>query len=364
MNKKIRVLHYGLSNNRGGIEKVVLSWLNNKPKNINFDFAFEGDEKVMYQSELNNANSKCNVYSITNRYSNPIKYYNDLYNLIVNNNYDYVHYHVMTMNDPIPAIIANKINGCQIIFHCHSMYEGHSFPFKEKILQVICKILLLNKDYFKLACSNDSGRFMFKNDYQVIENGIDTSLYKYSLTMRNRIRKQLGIEKSKKVIGHIGHSCFEKNYPFIISTFSKLSKNNDDYVLLLIGNMNKDKEIINMVKEYGIENKTIFTGLVENAKDYYSAMDLFYLPSINEGFPVVLVEAQVNGLPCIVSEAITKDAKLSDNVIFIDLNEDKAINTIKEQINKKHKRTITIDKRYDEKNSSAKVFKFYYDNLL
>ena len=362
MSRKIKVLHYGLSENKGGIENVVFSWLKNKPGDITFDFVNDTGNKLGYEDEFKNYG--CHVYTVTHRYTNPIKHKNELKALIDSEKYDYIHCHVMTLIEPVEGMICENNSHCSAIYHCHSMYKGLKFPLKEKMLQNYTSIILNNKHIYRMACGKDAGDFMFKGKpFTVIENGVDFKSFSFNANARKEIRNKLSISDNEIVIGHVGHECFEKNYPFMFESFSKLIKENNSYKLLLIGNMDKSDWIKDLIKKYRIKNNVIFTGMVNNAKDFYSAMDLFYLPSVNEGFPVVLIEAQASGLPCVVSDRVTKDTKISNDYHFISLNIDDAVKIIKNIKLCEDRKNIILDSKYDVKNSSNKLFEFYRNNL-
>lgn len=363
MKNNIKVLHYGLTQNQGGLENVVLSWFNNKPDNIQFDFVNDCVEPLAYQDYYEKKG--CKIHYVTHRYKNPIKHYNELKRIIEEGPYDYIHCHTMTMIEAEPAIIATKSKNCRAIYHCHSMYKGLDFPLKEKLLQSITKVMLIGQDYLKTACSKDAGTFMFNDSkFTVIENGIDFDKFKYINKNRKIIRDKLKIDDDCFVVGHVGHICPEKNYPFILSSFIKLVEVHENCKLLLIGNMINDVGITNEISRLDLIDKVFLTGVINNVNEYYSAMDAFYLPSINEGFPLVLVEAQTSGLQCITSKAITKDAKISDNIVFIDFDDETAVRELlkaKEKcINRKK---VLINQDFDIKNSSKKMFDFYMKNL-
>ena len=90
---------------------------------------------------------------------------------------------------------------------------------------------------------------------------------------------------------------------------------------MLIGNVNDDISIQKLVHEKGIQDRVIFTGVIPDLKMYYSAMDVFILPSLSEGVSVAQLEAQVSGLECLVSEFVSSDADISGNVNYISVSD-------------------------------------------
>ncbi|MBQ0072061.1 MAG: glycosyltransferase, partial [Spirochaetales bacterium] len=128
-------------------------------------------------------------------------------------------------------------------------------------------------------------------------------------------------EKDAFVIGHIGRFCAQKNHKFLLDAFRLVAQKNPEARLLLVGEGPLFEETIALSKELGIEEKVLFLGSVKNPEDYYSAMDLFVLPSLYEGLPVVAVEAQTNGLQCLFSTEVTKEAKLLESTDYLALSD-------------------------------------------
>lgn len=360
MNKRVKILQIGLSYNPGGIENIVYSWFINKPENFIFDFINDDQKKLAYEDYFRN--SGCEIFYVTHRYKNIVRYIKELYDVVKNGNYDYIHCHVMNVDNPWPIIIAKQLN-IKIILHCHSLYSG-CIPIKEKILLFETKLLTSKNDYLKLSCSKDSGLNMFKNNkFSIIKNGINFESFKYKEENRKKIRKLYSIDDNDILIGHVGRSSYEKNYPFILSSFSKLMNKNEKYKLMLIGNMNEDNQILKIIDDLGIRNNVILTGKINKTEEYYAAMDLYYMPSINEGISVSIIEAQASGLKCIISDSISKEVDISNQVIFIPLDEEIAIKTIEKQNIECNRMNVELNKEYDEINSTKSVFKYYLDNL-
>jgi len=352
----IKVLHFGLSDNYGGIENVVHSWFLNKPKDFQFDFVKDVDNKLSYEDEY--INNGCKIFKINQRFTNPIIRIKDINKIISEGHYDIVHMHVMDIDDPIPIIIARKYN-CKVLLHCHGKSEFKNSTFKEKILLLETKILLIGTTYDKVSCSYEAGKLMFNNSsFIVIKNGIDYQKFSFSKKDRDTIRSKYNIAKDDVVIGHIGHVCIEKNYPFIFSTLSLLIQKNNKFKLMLVGNICEDDDIDKQIKNKGLENNVIKIGYISDTSKVYSAMDIFYLPSIREGFPLVLLEAQANGLVCVTSNNVTKETAISNDIMYIDLDEEKAVNVL-ETIDTKRKEQLQVSYDFDINNTANELFEKY-----
>lgn len=170
-----------------------------------------------------------------------------------------------------------------------------------------------------LACSEAAGHYLYgkKRRFTVLPNAIDIKKYQFDKEARERIRKKIGV-KDELLLGHVGRFVEQKNHEGLLAIFAEVCKNRKDVKLLLIGDGKLKNRIEERAKEYQIEDKIIFEGVVENVNEYMSAMDVFLLPSLYEGLPVVCVEAQMAGLPCVISTNVTREIKMTSNVSFIE----------------------------------------------
>ena len=158
-----------------------------------------------------------------------------------------------------------------------------------------------------------------KHKFQIMNNAIDAKKFIYNEEVRKQKRAELGVE-DKFVIGHVGRFNLQKNHEFLVKRFADFAKTNEDAVLVLIGNGELQEKIKEMAKEYGIETKVKFLGLREDIPQLLQAMDLFLFPSLFEGLPVTLVEAQAAGLPCVISDMITDEIMIIDQISKVSLS--------------------------------------------
>lgn len=173
-----------------------------------------------------------------------------------------------------------------------------------------------------LACSGKAAEWLFGTDFQdytVLKNGIDLEKYKFDTNTRTKYRKKLGLD-GKFVIGHVGRFVEQKNHLFLLKIFKEVLKNNSNCTLLMAGGGELLEDIKRKAMEMGIIRDCIFTGECMDILGLLNAMDIFVFPSLFEGLPISLVEAQANGLPCIISSEITEEACLSDEVSRIPLS--------------------------------------------
>ena len=161
---------------------------------------------------------------------------------------------------------------------------------------------------------------MFGNkSFTVVNNGVDTDKFVFRADIRESVRKMYGLEGTK-VIGHVGYFSEVKNHRWIIEVFRSLLEKDKDFRLLLIGDGALRGEIENQAREYGIFDRITFTGNINNVDEVLNAMDIVLMPSLFEGLPLTLIEQQANGLQCVCSDTITKEADKTRNLRFISLN--------------------------------------------
>lgn len=360
---KIKVLQVGLSSNKGGIENVVHSWSNLLPSNIQFDFINIENSPIAFQDEFIEKGSK--IFNITPRRVNVFKSFSELKEIIKAGNYDYVHQHMMSYAWPEPIIAGASCNKPKLIAHSHT--AGSDFlSTKDKLLDYIGRKKLAKVQYFKIACGEVAGLDMFhSNDYTIIHNGVNFEKNCFSDGNRLFIRNQYGIKDSDFLIGHVGRSSKAKNYPYIIKLFKEFKSKNPNSYLMLIGDVENDNDVKRLVVENNLISSVIFTGVLSNLSLYYSAMDVFILPSLYEGVSVSLIEAQLSGLICIVSENISKESDISGNVRYVSLKSlDEGIKEIG-RVNKIDRSfsKLKIDSSYDIRNTSKQMFDFYESHL-
>lgn len=174
------------------------------------------------------------------------------------------------------------------------------------------------------ACSRYAAEFLFFNQvleckgFKFIPNGIDTRKFRFNANIRRKMREELNLD-GLFVVGNIGRLCYQKNQTFLLEVFAEFLKENPKSCLLLVGDGEAKKHLIQKAKRLGIFDKVLFYGLTEHAEHLLWTMDVFVLPSHFEGLPVVGVEAQASGLPCIFSDAVTRECELADSTVFLSL---------------------------------------------
>lgn len=352
----------------GGVEAVTINYYRNIDKSkVQLDFICDEDSTNIPYEEIEEMGGKVIIIP---SYSKPFKYHKELKRVLKEGNYKIVHSNINTLS--VFSLFAAKCAGVPVrIAHSHSTTNK-----KEKKKNLMKQVLrpfskVFATDY--MCCSELAGRWLFgdkeydKGNVYLLNNAIDLDKFKYNETLRKKKRKELGIKDDTLVIGHIGRFVAQKNHDYLIDIFSEIHKKNNNSILLLAGQGPLMEDIKNKVKELNLEDSVKFLGQRNDANELYQAFDVFLLPSLYEGLPVVGVEAQAAGLLCYLSNDMTKETKVLDITKFMSLN-----NTPKEWANnilddvKKYKR-IDTSKEMTAKNfnikEEAKKLEEYYLNL-
>lgn len=215
-----------------------------------------------------------------------------------------------------------------VIAHSHNTRGNH--PFVHRLLR---PLLNVTADV-RLACGRMAGEWMYGKgrEFQVIPNGIETEKYRYSIRIREEVRKELGIADDVTVIGHVGTFSEVKNQRFLIELIKSFAEDNNERVrLLLIGDGALRQELEAECRLQQISDMVVFAGVRKDVNRLMMAMDVFCLPSLFEGFPIVAVEAQTSGLPVIMSSNISNEVCITDLVHSLPIN--KGIAEWKQRIN-------------------------------
>ena len=306
----------------GGVEAVVMNYYRHIDRNkIQFDFICDEDSTNIPYEEIKELGGKVILIP---PYQEVIKYHKTLKKILKEGNYKIVHSHINTLS--VFSLCAAKSAEVPIrIAHSHSTTNKKEWKknLMKQILRPFSKVFAT--DY--MCCSEFAGRWLFGNKsydqgkVYLLNNAIDLDKFKYNEKIRNQKRKELNINNSTLVIGHVGRFVEQKNHRFLIDVFNEVHQKNKDSILLLVGQGPLMEEIKTKVKTLGLIESVKFLGQREDVNELYQSMDVFLLPSLYEGLGMVLIEAQVAGLPCVVSTAVPLIAKICDNINFIDLNE-------------------------------------------
>lgn len=294
---------------------------------------------------------------------NPLKKY------LLSEQYDVVHVHSGSISVlALVAFVSKKCRVRKVIVHSHCAVEH--VTLKTHVMKALGYILMKNSVDVYCACSRVAGESKYinkvvNNKLHIINNGVDLEKYKIDEINRMKIRRELKISDSTYVIGHIGRFSYQKNHEFLIDIFKSYHEKNSDSVLILLGDGESKEQIKEKINDLNLDKNVYFMGNVDNVSEFLQAFDVFVLPSRYEGLPIVGVEAQASGLPCIVSNQVSDELKMTDNFSFLPINEgvDIWIDAIT-----KYKNYVKVDcqekirnKGYDIKMTANKMRKIYFE---
>lgn len=352
----------------GGVEAVIMNYYRNIDRTkVQFDFIIDGYEKSILDDEILSLGGK--IYKVEPYRKNIFKYIYQIYRIIKKNKYEFVHSNMNTL--AVFSLFSAWLAKAKV-----RILHNHSTAVKSEKMRTIIKYILrpfapiFANRY--MACSNFAGEWMYgkkkmkEGKVKVLNNAINVDDFVYNKSLRKKLRQDLNINEDTLVVGHVGRFMYQKNHDFLIDVFKEIHKQKNNSCLLLIGDGSLRETIKFKVQNYGLEGCVKFLGLRKDVEDLYNVMDVFVLPSWYEGLPVVSVEAQANGLPCFVSNKVSKECRLSSSMHFISLDKNarfwsKEILNSHLNRNKNAKKEL-IEHNFEIKNEVQKLIRFYLVN--
>jgi glycosyltransferase involved in cell wall biosynthesis len=366
MDRPIRILHVIHGMDCGGAENMIMNLYRFIDRNkVQFDFLVHTQKKCYFDEEIKQLGG--NIYNVIYyKGTNLISYRKAVNNFFQNNhNFKAVHGHVGSCAH-IYLETAKKY-GIFTIAHSHSINPSF-FSLKNIMYKLGALRTRKIADYF-FGCSNDAGRDRFGNDivngnkYHTFKNAIDAPKYSVNEKMNQAVRDEFGLN-DKFVIGHIGSFNLPKNHEFLLKIFKIILQLDDECVLMLVGDGELKSQIEQQAIDLEIHNKIIMTGIRSDVHRLLQGMDCFVLPSLWEGFPLVIVEAQSAGLKCIISDKVPSECDITGNVEIIPLNVGektwaKHILAYKSAYKKENMLQTIIDAGFDIKDNTKWLQEFY-----
>ncbi len=334
MDKKIKVIEYlegSLSD--GGAETLIKDYCTLLDKNsfepvVLVDFIFpESANYRRLQKESVKIVSLYPCYSLLWRFVD--KFFRNRYidwklgKTIEKLKPDVIHIHLSALKHVVK--VKDKLGGIKLFYTCHSIPEVY---FEQKKGEKEAAETLIKDNGLVLIALHEDMKKELEDRFpsatvKVIKNGIDIERFRAPSLSRLDVRKKLGIDESSFVLCHIGRFVPVKNHSFLLDVFQTLLDKRPDSVLVLVGTGEDREKVENMIKDKGIEDKVKILSNVVDVPSLLSASDAFILPSLFEGFGIVLVEAQAAGVKTVVSDTINSEVFLSNLVIPLSLEEPK-----------------------------------------
>lgn len=362
----IRILQSLATLDRGGAESMIMNLYRNIDRDkIQFDFVVNDRVKpYMFEEEVKRLGGR--IFTIPKFSGKNFVLYRKKVTQLFQNNSEWKIVHIHNTSSAMLMIdIAKKYH---LITIAHAHFNRDFINFKSYVQKILRVPIKNNADYL-LACSKLSGAYVFnvnKEEVRVLNNAIETKKYIFNEEIRKRKRAELAL-KDKTILGHVGRMDFEKNHFYLLDIFNNYHKLNPKSVLLLIGEGVLKEELRKKVKDYGLVDEVKFLGMRSDINELLQAMDIFVFPSLFEGLPVTLIEAQAAGLPILASDRITKEVQITDLINFksIDIEPSQWAKTIDDQylLFRNNMSERIIEAGYDVKDT-AKELEAYYSSIL
>ena len=319
--KPIRVLQVVHELGIGGIQTFIMNIYRNIDRTkVQFDFLLDTDKQGAFEKEIELLGGV--VYRVTSRNSNLLKYKKEVKRFfkIYCNKFACIHCHWSNLSNVYPALIARKYGAKTIVIHSHSTNLPNNTI--HKFLHRFNKKRIAKIATHFFACSDLAGNWLFPTNckFEIIKNGVEVDKYKFCLAKRMETRKELHLD-GKIVFASVGRFTEAKNHPFLLRLFNEIVKKMPNSFMLLAGVSETEPVVAELIGSLGLENHVRLLGFRSDLHLVLQAADVFLLPSKWEGFPVALIEAQSSGLPSYVSDTVTKQAIINNNVFYLSLNE-------------------------------------------
>lgn len=374
MSDKIKVLQVVWRFNTGGAERMVVNFHNYFSNSDDVDIrtlSFTPSQNELWEKELS---VNGNVYYMPQLIGMKIpNYFQSLINLVFLKSFrrkwflkqvsefapDVIHIHLANMACELYNVCCNLSSNIRIYYHLHSMPEAVPLAFKQNIRKAI-------KDkIYNPICVTDLQRQSAVREYgisknsPVVYNGINTSIFtetKLSDSDKQSLKNELGIDTSNFVIGCVGRGARVKNYEYLAKVASLFAESRKT-TLLIVGEV--DINLRNRIITISNSANVVFTGQRNDTNRLYRIMDVFVLTSFFESSSIVTVEAQLSGLPCVVSTAVSDEVIISDSVKKASPQDNPTIwaELISETISKKS--CLRDWERFDFEHSANTLLKLY-----
>lgn len=321
-NNQKRLLCIVSSMDAGGAETFLMKIYRALDKSkYQMDFFVSSFTPGFYENEILSMGGK--IFRSVPKSKSPIKAFIDIQQTVRREKYQYVmrlSQHSLATLD----LLAAKAGGAKVLIYrsTNAKIDGRLSRF----LDVLFKFLTRKVPTVKVAPSTEAAEFAFGKDCVsnghtiILKNGIAIENFLFNQDKRDKIRKEFKID-NQFVVGHVGRFNNQKNHNYLIDIFSEIVKRNQNSVLILVGKGELESNIRMKINNLSLANKVIFTGIRSDVADIMMAMDVFIFPSFFEGMPNTVIEAQATGLPCIISDTITREAQITNFIDYLSINE-------------------------------------------
>ncbi|RSX55323.1 glycosyltransferase [Bifidobacterium samirii] len=321
-----RVLVLDTVMDRGGAETMMMNYLRHMDRSkVTYDFLVNRDYRAAYEDEIEALGGR--IYRMCPMYPQYFGRYKKEFRAFLTAHPEYRIIHSnLEERSYFGLREASKLGIPVRIAHAHNRPVG--FDLKS-IFREYFRLRLPKYTTHMFACGEEAGDWLFgeKNRSRVIQqrNAIDTGLYRYDESVRAQMRAEFGTPgEDTFVLGHVGRFFPQKNHTFLIDIFAAVHRAQPNSELWLVGGGELNDELKNQirakVRELGLQDAVRFLGVRSDVNRIMQGMDAFVLPSLFEGLPVTMVEAQAAGLPCTISDRVPRQCDITGNVQVVALD--------------------------------------------
>lgn len=307
----IRILHVVTYMGRGGLETMLMNYYRHIDRSkVQFDFLVHRDFEADYDEEIRNLGGR--IYYVSRLVPWSRGYRQELKRFFKKHTeYKIVHVH----QDCLSSVALQCAKECGIpvrIAHSHNNSQDKNWKY---LVKMYYKRKIPRYATHLFACNEAAGAWMFgRNEFKVIYNAIDIQRYEYSKLVSDKIKQELSLANNI-IVGHVGRFRPQKNHVFLIDVFNECLKINSNMKLVLVGDGEEEDKIRKKVHEMGIDDHVLFTGARSDVNQLMQAMNVFVLPSLYEGLPVTMIEAQTAGISCVISDRVSEECIVTKGLV-------------------------------------------------
>ena len=317
----VRVLQVVTHMNRGGLETMLMNYYRQIDRTrVQFDFLTHRDYDGDYGEEIRQMGGKLYHLPVLNPFS--VSYHKALGRFFdAHPEYQVIHVHQDCLSGVILRVA--KQHGVKVrIAHSHGASQIRDLKYPVKL---VYRHFIPRYATHLMACGEDAGRWMFCGaPFEILSNAIPAKEYAFRTERRNAQREKWQVQPDELLVGHVGSFTTPKNHSFLLDIFDEIQKQTPAK-LMIVGDGSQRPGIEEKIRRLGLQDKVILTGLRSDVAELLQAMDVFVFPSLHEGLPVTLVEAQASGLPCLISDKVPIECAMTEAVQQLPLDDSPAV---------------------------------------
>lgn len=372
MGQKLHVLFVRGMLYYDGVSAVEYEWIKSLRNRVAYDYVLLDPDKSVPEKLQAVKDLGCQVYPLRYQGGSSLASHRNrekvLRDFLNQHHYDVVHIDTDLLSRYDVAKVARQCGVKKVIIHSHNAMRSVHGIQKLPGVARLERNLIAKYATDLAACSQEAANWLFNPQDQgrvrIIHNGIDKDHYVFSDSRRQALRKQLGVGPDDLVLGNIGRLADQKNQLFLLDILAALLKKQPKAKLVLIGSGEKEKEIREKIASLKLTDQVILVLATDQIPDYLFAMDVFVMPSLYEGLPMTLLEAQTTGLPCVISKSISSEMDFPGMIHRQELTAPaeewaETILGVKPVSDRQAEAAVLTEIGYDNRESAEQVYQMY-----